>query len=206
VDLGLIGYVMSKKAQLLEAIAGKNRGLLAKESDQVNILSLIEKLEDENPNRKPIETAQLLNGDWRLLYTTSKGILGIDRFPLVKLGEVYQSIRIADAKVYNIAEVIGLPWLDGIVSVVATFTPVSPIRVNVRFERSIICSQKLANYRTPAKFIDDIQAGKKFFPLDFGIETKDQKGWLEVTYIDQDLRIGRGNEGNVFVLSKENLF
>lgn len=197
---------MSKKAQLLEAIAGINRGLLATESDRVKILTCIEKLEDENPTRKPLETKDLLEGDWRLLYTTSKGILGIDRFPLVKLGQVYQCIRTAESKVYNIAEVIGLPFLEGLVSVCASFTPVSPIRVNVKFERSIICSQKLTNYRSPSQFILDIEAGKKFFPLDFSLTPRDQQGWLEITYLDQDLRLGRGNEGNVFVLSKENNF
>ncbi|MGL4881863.1 MAG: PAP/fibrillin family protein, partial [Waterburya sp.] len=31
-----------------------------------------------------------------------------------------------------------------------------------------------------------------------------QKGWLDITYLDEDMRIGRGNEGNVFVLTKEN--
>ncbi|HAJ61284.1 MAG TPA: fibrillin, partial [Cyanobacteria bacterium UBA8543] len=26
--------------------------------------------------------------------------------------------------------------------------------------------------------------------------------WLDITYLDKDLRIGRGNEGSVFVLTK----
>ncbi|MEM7594572.1 MAG: PAP/fibrillin family protein, partial [Cyanobacteria bacterium P01_A01_bin.83] len=72
---------MSKKAALLEAIAGKNRGLLANEIDNVRVLSTIQELEDDNPTQKPLEAKELLDGDWRLLYTTSKGILGLDRFP-----------------------------------------------------------------------------------------------------------------------------
>ncbi|MFM7384513.1 MAG: PAP/fibrillin family protein, partial [Microcystaceae cyanobacterium] len=27
-------------------------------------------------------------------------------------------------------------------------------------------------------------------------------GWLETTYLDNDLRIGRGNEGSVFILAR----
>lgn len=195
---------MSKKAELLEAIAGKNRGLLANEIDNVRVLSAIHQLEDTNPTPKPLEAKDLLNGDWRLLYTTSKGILGLDRFPLFKLGQIYQCIRVSEAKVYNIAEIIGLPMLEGLVSVAATFEPVSDRRVNVIFERSIIGLQRLFGYNSPGKFIQQIESGKKFLPFDFKIDRGEQKGWLDITYLDQDMRIGRGNEGNIFVLTKEN--
>ncbi len=194
---------MSKKAELLEAIAGKNRGLLASEIDNARVLSAIQQLEDTNPTKKPLEAKDLLNGDWRLLYTTSKGILGLDRFPLFKLGQIYQCIRVSEAKVYNIAEIIGLPMLEGLVSVAASFDPVSDRRVNVIFERSIIGLQRFLGYKTPAKLIQQIESGKKFLPIDFKIDRGEQQGWLETTYLDQDMRIGRGNEGNVFVLTKE---
>ncbi|MGH2416430.1 MAG: PAP/fibrillin family protein, partial [Microcystaceae cyanobacterium] len=103
---------MNQKAKLLEAIAGKNRGLLETETDRVKVLSAIEQLEDHNPTPNPIAAKDLLEGNWRLLYTTSRGILGLDRFPLVQLGQIYQCIRTADTKVYNIAEIIGLPFLE----------------------------------------------------------------------------------------------
>ncbi|WP_319421939.1 PAP/fibrillin family protein [Pleurocapsa sp. FMAR1] len=194
---------MSKKAELLEAIAGKNRGLLANEIDNVKVLSAIQQLEDTNPTKNPLEAKDLLNGDWRLLYTTSKSLLGLDRFPLLKLGQIYQCIRVPQAKVYNIAEIIGLPMLEGLVSVAASFEPVSERRVNVMFERSIVGLQRLLSYNTPAKLIQQIESGKKFLPLDFKIDRGDQKGWLDITYLDEDIRIGRGNEGSVFVLTKE---
>lgn len=194
---------MSKKAELLEAIAGKNRGLLANEIDNVRVLAAIQQLEDTNPTKKPLEAKDLLNGDWRLLYTTSKGILGLDRFPLFKLGQIYQCVRVSEAKVYNLAEIIGLPMLEGLVSVAASFDPVSERRVNVMFERSIIGLQRFLSYNTPAKLIQQIESGKKFLPLDFKIERGEQKGWLDITYLDEDMRISRGNEGNVFVLTKE---
>ena len=194
---------MTKKAELLEAIAGKNRGLLANEIDNVRVLSAIQQLEDTNPTQKPLEAKDLLNGDWRLLYTTSKGILGLDRFPLFKLGQIYQCIRVSEAKVYNIAEIVGLPMLEGLVSVAASFDPVSERRVNVVFERSIVGLQRFLSYTSPAKLIQQIESGKKFLPIDFKIERGEQKGWLETTYLDEDMRIGRGNEGNVFVLTKE---
>ncbi|MGK7945904.1 MAG: PAP/fibrillin family protein [Microcystaceae cyanobacterium] len=194
---------MNEKAKLLEALAGKNRGLLVTEADKVNILSAVERLEDYNPHPNPLQQPELLDGDWRLLYTSSRSILGLDRFPLLKLGQIYQCIRPTAAKLYNIAEIVGVPFLEGIVSVAASFEAVSERRVNVNFERSIIGLQRIMGYLSPQQMIEEIEKGKQFLPLDFKIENREQKGWLEITYIDEDLRIGRGNEGNIFVLSKD---
>jgi hypothetical protein len=193
---------MIGKADLLAAIAGKNRGLLATDVQKQAILAAIAQLEGQNPISCPVEASEL-NGDWRLLYTTSGGILRIDQFPLLKLGQVYQCIRASEAKVYNIAEVYGLPWLEGLVSVAARFKPVSERRVDVRFERSVIGLQRLLDYRSPSEFIHQLESGTGLRAIDFQIENREQQGWLDITYLDADLRIGRGNEGSVFVLTKE---
>ncbi|MDF0553032.1 PAP/fibrillin family protein [Kamptonema sp. UHCC 0994] len=193
---------MIGKAALLEAIAGKNRGLLATETDKQAILAAIAQLEDYNPTPRPVEATELLNGDWRLLYTTSKGLLGFDKLPLIKLGQIYQSIRANEAKVYNIAELYGLPFFEGIVSVAARFEVVSEKRVQVKFERAIVGLQRLIGYEYPGDLIDKIEAGKKFAAADFRLDSREQQGWLDITYLDSDLRIGRGNEGSVFVLTK----
>ena len=191
-----------KKAKLLEAIAGKNRGLLATEIDQQAILVAVNQLEERNPTPKPFEALDLLEGNWRLLYTSSDELLRIDNFPLLKLGQIYQCIRAKDSRVYNIAEVYGLPYLEGLVSVAASFEVLSKIRVQVKFERSIIGLQRLVGYESPNEFIRQIENGKKFPAFDFNINSNDQQGWLDITYLDQDLRIGRGNKGSVFVLTK----
>ena len=194
---------MVSKAELLEAIAGKNRGLLATETDRSAILAEVARLEDRNPTPRPIEATDLLEGNWRLLFTTSNSLLNLGRVPPLPLGQIYQCIRTSTARVYNIAEVSELPYLEGLVSVAARFEPVSDVRVNVRFERSILGLRRLIGYKSPSDFIEQIEAGKTFFPaLDFSIESRDQQGWLDITYLDKDLRIGRGNEGSVFVLTK----
>ena len=193
---------MFVKSALIEAIAGKNRGLLATESEKQSILGAIAQLEERNPTPRPIEASELLNGDWRLLYTTSSGLLNIDRFPLLKLGQIYQSIRVKTSSVYNIAEVYGLPYLEGLVSVTAEFEPLSEKRVQVKFKRSILGLQRLISYQSPASFIDQLESNQKFTAISFAIDSRDQQGWLDITYLDSDLRIGRGNEGSVFVLAK----
>lgn len=191
-----------QKSRLLEQIAGKNRGLLATQLDQAAILSAIAQLEDYNPTPNPIEAAELLDGNWRLLYTTSDELLGIDRFPLYNLGQIYQCIRVKDRKVYNIAEIAGIPYLEGLVSVVAQFEAVSQKRVQVQFNRAIFGLQKLIDYKTPQQYINAIESGKKFTAIDFNIKPREQQGWLDITYLDEDMRIGRGNVGSVFVLTK----
>ncbi|MBN3926846.1 PAP/fibrillin family protein [Nostoc sp. NMS4] len=193
---------MTAKAALMDAIAGTNRGLLATEAQKQAILAAIANLEDFNPTPRPVEAANLLDGNWRLLYTTSKALLNLDRLPLCKLGQIYQCIRVETTSVYNIAEIYGLPYLEGLVSVAAKFEPVSDQRVQVKFERSIIGLQRLIEYNSPVTFIQQIEAGRKFPGIDIAIKSDKQQGWLDITYIDNDLRIGRGNEGSVFVLTK----
>ncbi|MBD2520347.1 MAG: PAP/fibrillin family protein [Desmonostoc geniculatum HA4340-LM1] len=193
---------MIGKAALIDAIAGTNRGLLATQVQKQAILAAIANLEGFNPTPRPVEANDLLNGNWRLLYTTSKALLNLDRLPLCKLGQIYQCIRVETTSVYNIAEIYGLPYLEGLVSVAAKFEPVSSQRVQVKFERSIIGLQRLIEYNSPVTFIQQIEAGRKFPGIDVAINNNQQQGWLDITYIDNDLRIGRGNEGSVFVLSK----
>jgi len=193
---------MLGKAELLEAIAGKNRGLLATERDQLAILAAIAQLEDRNPTPRPTEASDLLDGNWRLLYTTSRGLLNIEQFPLLKLGQIYQLIRAREGRIYNLAEVHGLPFLEGLVSVAARFEAVSERRVEVKFERAVLGLQRLIGYQWPSQFVQRLETGEKFLAIDFSIARREQQGWLDVTYLDADLRIGRGNEGSVFVLTK----
>ncbi|NJL88130.1 MAG: fibrillin [Leptolyngbyaceae cyanobacterium SM1_1_3] len=196
---------MLAKAELKDAIAAKNRGLSASVNDKAAILAAIARLEGCNPTPRPLEAPELLEGDWRLLYTSSQELLGIDRFPLLRLGQIYQCVRTAEAKIYNIAEVTSLPLLEGMVSVAARFDAVSTQRVNVKFERGVLALQRLLDYRSPSQLIQRLQNVPKLSLLqaiDFSINSDRQQGWLEITYLDADMRLGRGNEGSVFVLSK----
>jgi PAP_fibrillin len=190
------------KLELLERLAGLNRGLLADERDRLSIQSAIAYLEDRNPTALPLEATELLEGNWRLLYTTSQDLLGLGRFPAVQLGQIYQCIRTQTARIYNIAELTSLPFLESVVSVSARFTPISEKRVEVRFERSVLGLQRLLPYESPDQLIDLLDSDTKPKAVDFQIKTERKPGWLDVTYLDQDLRIGRGNEGSLFVLTK----
>jgi hypothetical protein len=196
---------MLGKAELLDAIASTNRGINTDANDRAAIQAAAATLEGRNPTPDPLQATALIEGDWRLLYTTSQELLNIDRIPLTSLGSIYQCIRLAENRIYNIAEINGPPLLSGLVSVAATLEPVSTRRVNVRFERGVVGLQALLGYRSPAQFIAALQAPPKFSLLqgiDFRINSDRSSGWLEVTYLDDNLRIGRGNQGSLFVLKK----
>ncbi|WP_088241705.1 PAP/fibrillin family protein [Calothrix rhizosoleniae] len=190
------------KTDLLQAIAGTNRGILATEAKKQAISVAIANVENINPTPSPLTATHLLNGNWRLIYTTSKALLNLDRLPGSKVGQIYQYIDVNTNSIYNLAEIVGLPYAEGLVSVAAKFEPIGDKRVNVKFERSIIGLQRLIGYKSPDDFIQQIEAGKKFLAIDFPINSNQQQGWLDITYIDTDLRIGRGNEGSIFVLTK----
>lgn len=196
---------MLGKVELLDAVAGTNRGINSSPGDRSTIQAAAATLEGRNPTSAPLEATDRLNGDWLLLYTTSRELLNIDRLPLASLGPIYQCIRLAENRIYNIAEVDGPPLLSGLVAVAATLEPVSDRRVNVGFERGVVGLRQALGYRSPAHFIETMQTTPKFSLLqgiDFSINRDRQSGWLEVTYLDDDLRIGRGNQGSLFVLQK----
>jgi len=192
--------IMNKKQTLLEAIAPVQRGLKVTENQKKEILSAVAYLEELNPNPSPLEVPELLLGDWRLLFTSSKELLGLDRLPILRTTDIYQCIRAG--KIYNVAEFAGLPFLEGLVSVCASFTPVSRQRVNVKFERSVLGLQRVLNYKNVGEFVKTLESNIKLMAVDFPITSTNQKGWLETTYLDENLRIGRGNEGSLFILAK----
>ncbi len=191
------------KAQLVDLLIGSNLGIGESDTEREERLGAIAALEPQNPTLIPTTAGDRLTGDWKLLYTTSRGILGLNRPPFLKLGTVYQSVRAAEKRIYNIAEVNNnLSFLAGVVSVGANFEVLSHTRVQVKFERAVVGLKNWIQYAGPETFTERLDAPKRQPALDTNFEQEKQQGWLEITKLDDDLRIGRGNEGSVFVLKK----
>ncbi|MDG2989403.1 PAP/fibrillin family protein [Candidatus Synechococcus calcipolaris G9] len=190
------------KTELLGAIAGLNRGILASPRDRKIVAALAKQVEAANPTPDPFGAVDKLGGDWRLLYTSSQSLLALDRSPVVKLGNIYQCIRPQQQLIYNIAEVYGVPLLEGVISVLARFEPRTEQRAQVYFERSIVGFRNWLNYYSPSQFIPQLQSSRPLAALDLPLNSNDQQGWLDITYLDQDLRIARGNEGSLFILAR----
>jgi hypothetical protein len=140
------------------------------------ILSHIEALENENPTPKPLESP-LLSGRWRLVFTTSEAILGTKRLrPFRPRRRILQHINAKKLKAKNVEWVLGGLLRN---SVRAKLVPRDDgATVDVIFKRFGIGWLKL-----PAP--------------------KSARGFLTTTYLDDEMRISRGDKGNVFVLVKE---
>lgn len=168
------------------------------------IAEITKNIEAINPFPNPLlYGVSLLDGIWQLHYSTAREIRSLNILPFgFKLKQVYQIINTQNASFFNIAFVkhsSGL--LQGYVKVTATFTPaidenemIPKQRINVNFDKRYVSIQKIVGLKTP--FFDPIKVFNARNP-------QGRIPSLDITYIDESLRIGRGGEGSLFILSKQ---
>lgn len=175
--LGLGGGSKTKaiKSQILNLADSTKRGLTETPSEREEMRRLFEKLEKMNPNPNSL-SFKGVNGDWKLRYTTSDSILG-RKGPTI-LGDIVQKIDAVNLKAEN-SDTVG--YLGGLLKisrkVTADLKPLSKSKVAVQFRKFTIAG---ININAPAS----------------------AKGELDITYCDNDLRLSRGDKGNIFVLTK----
>jgi len=162
-----------KKAELLVTVATLSRGIDCSEEQIDRVDRLAQACEAINPVPEPLES-ELVNGKWRLIYTTSQEILGASKPKYLRpTGPIYQTI---DANALKAKNQETFPLFN---AVEANLTPKSKSEVDVQFSFFRIFG--LIPVKAPAS----------------------AKGELEITYLDEDMRISRGNKGNLFVLLME---
>ncbi len=195
--------VGNEKEALRLAIASlPNKGGLPQPSPALE--TAIQALEAVNPTAAPTQAPALLSGLWRTVYTTSRELVTVGRaIPGFHSGGIYQYVDASTGLLCNVAEVDGPGYLGGIVAVRAKLNITSETRANVDFTLSLIGSQTVMNYDRD-RFLHLLLHYPERLPglkIKFS-DKRPQKGWLEITYLDQDLRIGRGNQGSIFVLER----
>ena len=163
------------------------------------IEQLVKELEAANPNPQPLLYAtSLLNGTWLLQYSTAREIRRLGSLPLgLQVDKVYQEIDVANKSFFNLAFVqhpLGL--ISGNVKVTATFEPAKEEtnkRINVKFDKRYLSIEKILGIQTPKlNPFKVVQAGNP----------QGRIPSLDVTYLDETLRIGRGGDGSLFVLKR----
>ena len=188
------------KKALVTSFYGTNRGLSATSETRAEIIELITQLEAKNPTPAPTEALTLLNGKWILAYTSFA--------------------------VQNIVQFAG-PLATTSISTSAKFEVRSPKRVQIKFEEGIIGTPQLTDSIvipenveflgqkidfTPFKgLINSVQDTASSVaktisrqpPLKFSFSNSNAESWLLTTYLDEELRISRGDGGSVYVLIKE---
>ncbi|XP_006351023.1 probable plastid-lipid-associated protein 7, chloroplastic isoform X1 [Solanum tuberosum] len=185
------------KIQLYDALQGINRGIFGVSSDKkFEIEELVKQLESQNPTFEPTSSLDKVAGNWKLIYSTIS-ILGSKRTKLglrdfITLGDLYQNIDISQGKAVNVIKfnARGLSLLSGELRIEASFKIASKSRVDIFYNNSGITPDQLMN------------VFQKNYNLLLGIFNPE--GWLEITYVDENLRIGRDDKGNIFVLERVN--
>jgi hypothetical protein len=163
------------------------------------IEQLTTEVEKVNPNPQPLLNAtSLLNGNWLLQYSTAREIRSLSSLPLgLKIGKVYQEINVANKSFYNLAFVkhpLGL--VSGSVKVTASFEPAEDEtnkRINVKFDKRFLSIETIFGIQTPKlNPFKVVQAGLP----------QGRIPSLDITYLDETLRIGRGGDGSLFILKR----
>ena len=161
--------------------------LLLKDPYSIEIPSLARKLE-EYSDFKCSKDIELLKGVWELKWSSSK-------IPFLKYSSFYENLQILDPftlKGMNLLKPKNLNYIIG-TSILIDIKIINDIRIQADFTNAGIIGPKFLSKK--------IKILKKF--------KKPQRGFLDITYLRDDIRICRGDKGTLFVLLRyknEHLF
>lgn len=171
---------------------------------EVHLLeTLTQALENLNPFPRPLlYGSNLLDGAWLLQYSTAREIRSLKRLPFgFIVGKIYQIIDISNASFENKAWVQhGSGLLSGYVRVTATFEPsqtesdrLPNQKINIDFKKRFFGINQILGIKT--SLLDPLRV----------VDANNPPGRipsLNLTYIDETMRIGRGGDGSLFILTK----
>ena len=164
------------KSLILDLANESKRGLIATDEQKDEMEKLFVRLEALNPTRNPLTSKKpSVNGDWDLRYTTSDSILGKGGAP--RVGAIIQNIDTTTLSAKN-SEVVRYGFVDVPRSVTAVLSPVNGKFTEVKFKKFMLG------------------------PIGFDAPKDKFKGALNISYLDEDLRLTRGDKGNIFVLTR----
>ncbi|KAI4345833.1 hypothetical protein L6164_012924 [Bauhinia variegata] len=201
--------IASLKLNLLSAISGLNRGLAANEDDLRKADEAAKELEAVVG---PVDLAadlDKLQGRWKLIYSSafSSRTLGgsrpgppIRRLLPITLGQVFQRIDIVSKDFDNIVELqLGVPWPLPPLEVTATlahkFELIGFSKIKITFEKTTVKTSGNLSQLPPLEI--------PRIPDALRPRSNTGSGEFEVTYLDADARITRGDRGElrVFVIA-----
>ena len=161
--------------------------LLFDKPNSKDILLLTAKLES-NSNFILSKDIEKLQGIWELRWSSSNA-------PFLNYSPLVDNLQILDplkSSAMNLLKPRGINAIVG-AGIIAKLKPINDIRVEVQFTHTGLIGPQIGFNKVKA--LAEIK--------------KEQKGWLDITYLSNDLRICRGDKGTLFVLknrSDEKLF
>ena len=211
--------------ELIKSISKTEYGKSATLPNQIDVLNLVSKLETEFPApslQDILEDGTMIDGTWYLQYTAPSEIEADE----IEGAELKSSWEVKDAE-ENITtkrfEAKGSVSAGGIdvdvsnkppkqifdLSQNSVYNEVVLPRAFVRVGGSFRLSEKNKN-RAIVSF-NQCTIDLNFIKLDLGFlfgvigffKGTTENGWLETTYLSENVRIGRGNKGSMFVLTRD---
>lgn len=190
------------KQELISLSAATEIGFNCTEAVKQQIEALADQLETLTPTTEPTSQMELVQGRWRLLYSTfgleretTLSSLTFGKLPDVKVivTNIFQEIYTVAEQYNNLIEFTAGGSVKGITKVTGRYQIEGSKRVKIDF---------LAASAFPATTDLTVKA----FCEALGVERSalesalDFSGWSDITYLDENLRLMRGNKQNLYVL------
>ena len=156
--------------------------ILIEKPNSKDISSMAIKLESNSKfNLK--SDIEKLKGIWELRWSSSNA-------PFLSYSPLVDNLQILNPSKSNAMNLLKPRGINGIIGtgIVAKLYPLNEIRVGVQFTHAGLIGPNIGF--TKLKALAQIK--------------KEQKGWLDITYLSDNLRICRGDKGTLFVLVRRN--
>lgn len=220
--MGASPSTTSLEDQLVEAISNEGNRLANSDS----VASLISRLESQNPTNEPA-ISPLVYGRWRLLYTNNADTSSPVQRSAVNAQKytIYQDIIVNDNEQLQVNQVVQFSdkiqlSVDALASTAAyPLAELTERQSGTTLGLSILGVSLVGEEAQPdpnrpnsrINFVFDegnFDFGGDFripYPVPFRLPIlRDAvKGWIDITYLSDRLRIAKGNKGTTFVLLKE---
>ena len=175
-------------------VEGTNRGIFGVKAAKAEAIEEIAREVEELGSTLSGRPVDHVEGSWRVLYSTI-AIMGSKRTKLglrgfLQLSDIYQDIDTQNKKASNriTFRAPGLNGSVGALTLTASYAELSDTKVQVDLVDAALEPQQL----------------KAIFEQNYEmlLEVFNPTGWLSITYVDENFRIGRDDKGNLFILEK----
>jgi len=224
----LAQQVQTAKKELLDTISNTDNGKESSLDTQIRVLGLVDYLETNAPVSKTLLTdpteSKLVDGVWYLQYTQPSEPEGVDMDRDIKSWSpeetaITKKLDSRKAKNEGSVSFLGLFAVDTSKKLTTQIIGVEDKLFANAVEQDFGTIQVKGFFEVdsvPNRIIASFEEGtltlKNGFVVDFSFlfalrsflnNGLKAGGWLETTYLDDDVRIGRGNRGSLFVLTRD---